>query len=210
MHLYIVSGILLIVPFVDIALAAPVLVQEKRQACADMAGIPEFSVTVLEKRVGMGRIDAWAPDLEGMFSKQMESSAADEPSTPGPLELSDMSKSAVNAPVPNPGPSTEYDHSLDGMEAPLSSPVYPTYFHPDNKFLGTYESRPNTGPPNPSTEFDSDPRLVVEEPPSPIKGSPTEPGFEMVDMRPSDPVSSTKGADTPSENLQTDSGALKG
>ena len=69
-----------------------------------------------------------------------------------------------------PGPSTESDHSLTAMNAPVTvlSTIRPAWFHPDNKFLGAHAPQPNT---RPSTEFDSDLRLVVEEPPSPTKGS---------------------------------------
>ena len=44
---YIISGILLII---DLAVAAPVLVQEKRQADVDVVHIPEDAITMLGKR----------------------------------------------------------------------------------------------------------------------------------------------------------------
>ncbi|KAN0123263.1 hypothetical protein V8E52_003216 [Russula decolorans] len=46
----IVSGILLILSIIDFALAAPVLVQEKRQASVDVVHIPKDVITVLGKR----------------------------------------------------------------------------------------------------------------------------------------------------------------
>ena len=46
----IVSGILLILSVIDFALAAPVLVQEKRQASVDGVHIPRDAITVLGKR----------------------------------------------------------------------------------------------------------------------------------------------------------------
>jgi len=71
MHLYIVFGILLIVPIVDFSLAAPVLVQEKRQAFADMVHIPEYPVTVLRKRGGIDELgDMYIKDW---FAKPEES-----------------------------------------------------------------------------------------------------------------------------------------
>ena len=211
MHLHIISGILLVVPIVDIALAAPVLVQEKHQPRVGMADIPEYSVTVLGKRVGMGRVEPWLPDIENLFIKPEEPSVADGLSTLDPSEPGHVSMSVMNAPVPNPGPSTESTHFLTGMNTPLSTPVYPEYFHPDNKVLGTHASRPNTGTPNPPTKFNSAHRLVVEEPPPPpIKGSSRKFGSanrlvagepsslikgsstaEMADIQPSNPVKST-------------------
>jgi hypothetical protein len=46
----IVSRILLILTIITFALAAPVLVQEKRQACVDAVHVPEDMITVLRKR----------------------------------------------------------------------------------------------------------------------------------------------------------------
>ena len=60
-----VPGILLIVSIVDFALAAPVLVQEKPQAYADMADIPKYPVNVLVRQMdeieeaGGGYIKTW-------------------------------------------------------------------------------------------------------------------------------------------------------
>ncbi|KAF8502842.1 hypothetical protein F5888DRAFT_1121437 [Russula emetica] len=200
MYWNIVSGIFLIVPIVDIALAAPVLVQEKRQACANMADIPEYPVAVLGKRGGtFGEIEeVGGKHVENWFVPEKESSAAHGSSSLAPSGPGDVSMTVMNAPAPNPGPSTESDHLLAGMntpapnpgpstesdqllepdqlmDAPLSSPVHPTWFHPDNELLGAHAPQPNTVPSNPSTEFDSgnDDRLVVEEPPSPTKEPPT-------------------------------------
>ena len=47
---YIVSGIFLILSIIDFALAAPVLVQEKRQASVDVVHIPKDLITVLWER----------------------------------------------------------------------------------------------------------------------------------------------------------------
>ena len=55
MHRYdVISGIIFILSIVDFALAAPVLVQEKRQASADVVHIPKNLVSVLGKRGGEG------------------------------------------------------------------------------------------------------------------------------------------------------------
>lgn len=47
---HLVTLILLLISAIDFALAAPVLVQEKRQAPVDVAGTPKDVTTVLEKR----------------------------------------------------------------------------------------------------------------------------------------------------------------
>jgi hypothetical protein len=53
MRLYnIVSGIILILPIIDFAVTAPVLVQEKRQARVDVVHIPGDAMTMLGKRGG--------------------------------------------------------------------------------------------------------------------------------------------------------------
>jgi hypothetical protein len=47
----IVYGILLIISIIDFAVAAPILVHEKRQARFDVVHIPRDAVTVLGKRL---------------------------------------------------------------------------------------------------------------------------------------------------------------
>jgi hypothetical protein len=197
----IVSGILLILPIIDFAVAAPVLVQEKRQAGFDVAQIPEdAAITMLGKRGD----DLDDPFLvyEDYFAKPEESSAARPSSSSPPSEpdhgwtdvrqplssileepstMSDADHELVEAhALPNPGQSTESGHESTEVHAPLSSSVFPTWFHPDHADYGLMDahaaSRPNSGPsnPRPSTEFDSDhTRLAVEEPPS-RPASPTE------------------------------------
>ena len=209
MHLYIVSGILLFVPIIDFALAAPVLVQEKRQAYVDMTEMPAYPITVLGKR---GEIEeVGGKYIENWFVPAKESSAAHGSSSSTPSEPGHVSMSVINhnTPAPNPAPSTESDHLLTPIHAPQSSTVYPAWFHQDNKLLGTQVSQPNTahalpnpGPSNPSTEFDSDHRLVAEPPPTQAKGSSTSPNIEMVDFPPSSTVSST---DPNRESMNADS-----
>jgi hypothetical protein len=248
MHLYIVFGILLIVPTVDFALAAPVLVQEKRQleACADMANIPECPVTVLGKR---GEIEeVGGKYIENWFAKPEESSAA-LPSSSSPPSESNHGQVDVNqplpsvsegwslvssldhAPPPNPRLSTESDHELTGVHAPLSSAVFPTWFLTDHGYMGPHApstefdsdnmlavEEPPSRPASPTTEFNTDDEYQVVHPPPPLPGtaSLTESDHEMVDVPPSSPVSSTNpdrrsmGADSRLENLQVVSDASKG
>jgi hypothetical protein len=187
MHLYIVSGILLIVPIVDFALAAPVLVQEKRQARADMTDISAYPITVLGKR---GEIEeVGGKYIENWFVPAKESSVAHGSSSSAPSEPGHVSTSVMNAPAPNPGPSTE--------------------FYSDHR---TMAEQPPSQTKGASTEPDYE---MVDSPPSSTMSS-TEPDYEMVDFPPSGTVSSTDpnresmSAVSPLENLQTDSDALKG
>ena len=224
MHLYIVSGMLLIVPIVDFALGAPVLVQEKRQTCADMTDIPAYPITELGKRGGEIEIEeVGAKDIKNWFVPAKESSAAHGSSSSAPSEPGHVSMSVMNAPAPNPGPSTESDHLLTPMRAPQSSTVYPAWFHSDNELLGapvsqpnTAHAAPNTPPWNPWTAFDSAHRLMAEQSPSQTKGLSAKPEVEMVDFPPSSTVSSTDPnresmtVDFPLDNLQTDSDAWEG
>ena len=154
-----VSRILLVLYIIDFAVTAPVVVQEKRRAPADMAHIPQDAITMFEKRGG---------DLESLFSVYDDYVAKPKSSTSArPSSSSQPSGTGVNAPTPKPAPSTESD-DLEGMDAPLSAKVFPTWFHSDNKLLGVPASRPNLGlsNPRPSTEFDSNHRLSMVKPPS--------------------------------------------
>ena len=221
---YIVSGILLIIP---IALAAPVLVQEKRQVGVDVVHIPGHTITMLGKRfddpddIGLKYLSKFAD----YFTKPEESEAA-RPLSSSPPSGPDHGRTDAEQPLPsnpeNPSPvsgpesltesspdsltesssesltesgyesmeesdassagpsrlasSTVSNHEWTGVHAPLSSPVFPMWFHPDRAdygLMGAHASRP-IGPLNqrPSTEFDSDNMLVVEEPPS-RPGTPT-------------------------------------
>ena len=230
----IVSRILLILSIVDFALAAPVLVQETRQAGVDVGHIPEDAIPMLGKRGdGLTRDELWLKFLskfENHFAipdapihgwtdvnqplpsipehpspvsspKSLTESGhglAEEeyappragPSRPASSTMSDADRELVGAHAPpSPGPSTEFDQESMEAHAPLSSPVFPTWFHPDHGSMGAHAPQPNSGPSNPwsSTEFDSDHRFVVEEPPS-RPASPTESDHDMADVPPSSPV----------------------
>ena len=76
MHLfcdYIVSGIFLILPIINFAVAAPVLVQEKPQARVDVVHIPKHAMTMLGKRAG--ELDDIFWDAEGHYLVRPEHSA---------------------------------------------------------------------------------------------------------------------------------------
>jgi hypothetical protein len=158
MRLYIVSGTLLFLPIVDFALAAPVLVQEKRQACADMANIPEYPVTVFGKRGGAEIEEAGGKYIENWFAEQGEK-ATTRPSSSSPPLASDHDSEWVDVKQPPPiteGLSPESDDELTGVHAPQSSPVLPNWFLADHGY-----TEPSGHP------------LAVEEPPS-GSTSPTE------------------------------------
>ena len=75
----IVTGILLILSIIDFTLAAPVLVQEKRQAHVDVAHVPKDVITVLEKRLGDG-IEKASDEI--FKSLESEIPVAGKPSAP--------------------------------------------------------------------------------------------------------------------------------
>ena len=188
-RLYIVSGILLIVPIVDFALAAPVLVQEKRQASADMVNIPAYPVVVLGKRVD-GIEEVGGKYIENYFAKQEESSAAlpsssstpsgtnpgpvgvKQPQTPIPASSTTTDEDHGYLVVPHPPPPPPpiptspivSDHDLAAAHVPLSSPVLPAWYLTDHGYMGPHAPQPKLGP--------SVHGLTVEEPPS-RPGSPT-------------------------------------
>ena len=159
---YIVYGILLILPTIDFAVAAPVPVQDKHQAGFDVAHVRKDATTMLKKRGDP--IDKLVVNLNHFANPKFSLDAA-RPSL----------KLPPSAP-PNPGPSTESGYEAMKVDAPLSAPVFPTWFHPDHADYGlmkAHASLPKSGPPNPSTESDSGQRLVVEEPSSSTKGPST-------------------------------------
>ena len=231
MHLYIVCGTLLILLIVDFALAAPVLVQEKRQAYADMAVITTYPIAVLWKRGGLEHEVEIIENYIPLF-KQEESSDAHASSSSAPQKepkngwsddnelLQTIPEGWSPASSPDRASDTQSAQMLAGVHAPLSStPVLPTWFHPGNELSEeAHASPPNTGLSNPSTVSDSDNRLVAEQPPLPKesstvsgsemvypppspKESPTVSDFEMVYPPPSGSVPST---DPNSESMSAD------
>jgi hypothetical protein len=119
----IVSGILLILSIIDFALAAPVLVQEKRQAWVNVVHIPKDVITVLGKR--------WDEDLKKLLreyfdnlgnpeeSGNLESPATYTSSSSAPSEPDHGSTSVVqSAPAPNPESSAANPYPLMELPSP--------------------------------------------------------------------------------------------
>jgi hypothetical protein len=166
------------------------------------------------------------PDHEWTVVEKPPPSIPEKPST-----MSDADYELVGAHgLPNPGPSTESGHESTEVHAPLSTQVFPTWFDSDRADDGSmraHASPPNLVPsnPRPSTESDSDHRLVADEPPS-RPASPTEFAGDQEnpvvhppsslpkdfddDMYEPDRRSMSLGADSRSENPQAISDALKG
>jgi hypothetical protein len=100
---YIVPVILLMLPNIDHTVAAPVLVQEKRQAGVNGVHIPEGAITMLGKRGFDGLNELW-PDLFGdpadHFSKP-ESSPASRPSPNSPPSGAAGGSTDVKQPLPS-------------------------------------------------------------------------------------------------------------
>jgi hypothetical protein len=220
MRFYTVPGILLIVAIVDFAIAAPVLVQEKPQAYADIADIPKYPVNVLGRQmddieeVGGGYIKTW-------FEKPEESSAA-RPSSSSPLlgsvdggvGVKQLQPSYPEGPPPVSGPAPKVsDHKLTGVPVyeplPIDTSGYTVVEEPPSRSASPFVSEADHG------------YQVVHPPPSPpppLSGSAslTEPDYEVVDVPPSSSKSLTKpgrrsmGEDSRLENLQAVSDTLEG
>jgi hypothetical protein len=103
-----VSGIFLILSIIDFTLAAPVLVQEKRQACVDVVHIPRDVITILEERGGE-EVEMLAEE----YFKMGEN----------PAESSDAHASSNSAP---PRPDHDANESTNEVHAPASNPALPT------------------------------------------------------------------------------------
>src|SRR6266478_2291387 len=140
----IVFRILLILSAIDFALAAPVLVQERRQASVDMVHIPEDAVTVWGKRADDFNL-LWEEYLRtwGKLKEPGESSAPPPSSGPTPSGPDHGPTNVVEAPQPNPASSTSNpDHSSTVVNAQPSDPgspsalEYETMWQPSDRFRG--------------------------------------------------------------------------
>jgi hypothetical protein len=139
---YIVSGILLILPIIDFAVAAPVLVQEKRQAGVDVVHIPEDAITMLGKR-GDELNELWLKLFghpEDHFAKPEESSAA-RPSSSSPPSGPADGWTDVKQPLP----------SIPEEPSPVSSPDHAPP-SPGSLTESGYELMKGVAPPGPSVE----------------------------------------------------------
>jgi hypothetical protein len=117
----IVSVILLILSIIDFALAAPVLVQEKRQARVDVVHIPRDVITVVLEKRGDEELEKMAEEYFKTSGKPVESSdahASSSPALPGP---DDGPANVVQAPAPNPALSTAHPNPLLGPSSPSST-----------------------------------------------------------------------------------------
>jgi hypothetical protein len=117
----IVSAILLILSIIDFALAAPILVQEKRQACVDVVHIPENVITVLGKRGDDDDVLKLALEYLEAWGKPVDSSDAHASSSSAPPGFEHGSTNVVQAPAPNPVSSTANPDPLREPSGPSST-----------------------------------------------------------------------------------------
>jgi hypothetical protein len=109
----IVSGIFLILSIIDFALAAPVLVQEKRQASVTAAHIPKELITLLGKR--------WEEDLVKPWEKYYETLVdSEEPSATLTLSTN-VGQPPAPDPAPDPASSTANPYPYIRPPSPAST-----------------------------------------------------------------------------------------
>jgi hypothetical protein len=183
----IISGVLLILSIIDFALAAPVLVQEKRRAGIDVAHIPKDVITVLGKRMDEGDLGKLVENFKAL-GKQIESSDAHAPTSSVPPGPDHGSTGVVQAPTPNlesstanpglmmepPSPGSSEsgsDHEWESKVFP-SSPITPV---PDSSAWANIH--PNAG---------SDESLMVIYPGSSESGSDSDHEWEAKVFSPND------------------------
>ena len=175
----VVSGILLILPIIDFALAAPVPVQEKGRACVDVVHRPEDVITVLGKRLGGEELEKAAEEYLNPWGHASSNSAPSEPDH-GLTNIGQV-------PAPNSASSTANpDHALvePSSPSPAVSPVHAPLPAPASSQVGlihgsTEAHTPKLDPkPMPSTgeNFDWDYWMNVKDPPplpkpAPLKAS---------------------------------------
>jgi hypothetical protein len=198
----ILFGSLLVLSTIDFALAAPVLVQEKRQAYADVVHTPKDARTMLRKRVGEDDLAKLAEYLE-TWGKPIKSSDTHASSSSMPPVPDRGSTSAMQGSASNPASSTgnlgplmeppiqswaastpwdpfkvPSDHSLGFVDSPESSPLSSGYSS-DNEETESWPKVPKSKPvwiPKPSP--DADPNfdwhywMTVESPPRQRLASP--------------------------------------
>jgi len=178
---YIVSGVLLIFLIIDIAVAAPVLVQEKRQEGVDVVHIPEDAITMLGKRGGELN-ELWLKLFghpEDHFFPKLEELSAARPSSRSPLSGPAGGSTDIERPLPpilqDPLPVSSPDRApappnlgdgSDNMWLKL-------FGHPESHFFPTLEessaarpssSSPLSGSADGSTDIEQPLSSIPQEP----------------------------------------------
>ncbi len=120
----IVSRILLILSVIDFALAAPVLVQEKRQAYVDVVHTPGDAITMWGKRGGSEMV--WEESIKSVeaWGKPKESPAAPPSSSSAPSGPGHGSTNVLEAPPPGGSAASDWrgDHELMEVSTPSADP----------------------------------------------------------------------------------------
>jgi hypothetical protein len=156
---YIVSGIFFIIPIIDFAFAAPVLVQETHQGGVDVVYIPEDAMTMLGKRGE--EFDKSAVTLFGVLE---DHSAKPEEPADGWTDLKQPLPSIPEEPSPESSP----DHASPGPSDRLNELWLDLFGHPESHFLPSSSSRPS-GPADGWTDV-KQPLPSIPEEPSPESG----------------------------------------
>jgi hypothetical protein len=137
---HIVSGILLILSIIDFALAAPVLVQQKRQAGVAAVHMPKDVITVLGKRLDEEELaellKTWGKPVDSSDSHASSSSAPSSSAQPGPDH---GSTNVVQSPEPNPASSTANPGLLTEPSSPSSTVAIPDSFQ--DRFNAAWDNR---------------------------------------------------------------------
>jgi len=140
---YIASGILLILPIIDFAVAAPALVREKLQAGVDVVRIPEDAVTTLGKRGD--RYEQWFEYVENHFAKPEAPPSARPLSSSPPYEWG----TEVRKPLPSipegPESLSDSDSDWDVPHWPSGSGSSSTMSKAYHGLVGAH-APPNLGP----------------------------------------------------------------
>ena len=114
------SGIILILSIIEFALAAPILVQEKRQVGVDALHIPKDVITVLGKR-GDDELARLLDEYFKTIRKTAQSSDAHASSSSVPSGPGHGSTSVVQAPPPNPALSIANPNQLMRPSGPSAA-----------------------------------------------------------------------------------------
>ena len=170
MHRYnVVSRTLLILTVITFALAAPLLVQEKRQACVDVMQVPEDMITMLEKRARDEDLEwLWNEfglryhENEGNLDQAVHPELAPPPNAPPP-NPADVQEPEIHAPPPNPAeaqvpegyepPPNPVDVQEPEIHAPPLNPAeaqMPEGYEPPQNPVEVQVPEVHAQPPNPA------------------------------------------------------------
>ena len=207
----IVSWILPVLTVITFALAAPTLVQDKRQAYVDVVHVPKDVITALKKRMD-GELGMWHEYYDFMVAHAHQEVPAPPPMAPNEFHDFMVGHAHQEEPVPPPNvpPPNPVDSDREVMDVDDDAPAWSSesedsYSEPPSPRPSTNSEDFHTTPPSPVSSTKSEDFQTA--PPTPGGSSTKSEGFQTAPSSPgpdSDSGPSSMASNLPNTGRQSE------